>query len=76
MLITLIVLELCPRQSSKSKNEQRAIIQKLGIAELQFLSTANLLNEIYLSAKFHVVNSYSFRVMLDNVQSVKINKGQ
>jgi hypothetical protein len=64
MLISLIsyTLEFCPGQSSKCKNKQRAIIQKLGTAELRFLCTANLLNEIYLSAKFHVDNSYSLRV--------------
>jgi hypothetical protein len=60
MLIPLIVLELCPRQSSKCKNKQRAIIQKLGKADLWFLCTAHLLNEIYLHTKFHVDTSYSF----------------
>jgi hypothetical protein len=54
MLIPLIVLELCPRQSSKCKNEQRAIIKKLGKAGLLFLCTAHLLDEIYLPTKFHV----------------------
>jgi hypothetical protein len=34
MLISLIVLELCPRQKSKSKNKQRAITSKYGKAEL------------------------------------------
>jgi hypothetical protein len=63
ILIPLIVLELCPAQSSKSTNKQRAIIQNLGKEELRFLCTAILLNEIYLPTKFHVDTSYSFRVM-------------
>jgi hypothetical protein len=63
MLISLILLELCPGQSSKCKNKQRVIIQKIGMAELRFLCTAHLLNEIYLPTKFHVDNYYSFRVM-------------
>jgi RsiW-degrading membrane proteinase PrsW (M82 family) len=46
MLISLIVLELCPWQSSKCKNEQRAI-WKLVKTELCFYCTA-LLSEIYL----------------------------
>jgi hypothetical protein len=37
MLIPLIVLQLCPGQSSKCKNKQRAIIQNLGKTELRFL---------------------------------------
>jgi hypothetical protein len=63
MLISLIVLELCPGQSPKCKNEQRAIIQKLDKAELRLLCTAHQLNEIYLPIKFHIDTSYSFRVM-------------
>jgi hypothetical protein len=54
-LISLIVLELCPGQRSKSKNRQRAIIK--GKAELQFLCIAHLLDEIYLPTKFHVDTS-------------------
>jgi hypothetical protein len=51
MLLPHIVLESCPGQSSKCKNKQRAIIQKLGKAELQFLCTAYLLNgSIYLQS--------------------------
>jgi hypothetical protein len=57
MLIPLILLELCPGQSSKCKNKQRGIIQKIGKAELRFLCTAHLLNEIYLPTKFHVDTS-------------------
>jgi hypothetical protein len=53
ILISLIVSELCPGQSSKGKNEQRAITQKLGKAELGFLNTAHLPNNIYLPTKFH-----------------------
>jgi hypothetical protein len=48
MLISLIVLELCPEESSKYKNEQRGITSKLGKVELWFLCTAHLLDEIYL----------------------------
>jgi hypothetical protein len=54
MLIPLIVLELCSGQSSKSENKQRGIIKKLGKAELRFLCTAHLHNEIYLPTKIHV----------------------
>jgi hypothetical protein len=50
MLIPLIVLELFTGQSSKCKNKQRAIIQKLGKAELWSFSNAHLLNEIYLQS--------------------------
>jgi hypothetical protein len=57
MLIPVIVLELCPGQSSKGKNKQWAIIQKLGKVELWLLCTAHLLNEIYLPTKFHVDTS-------------------
>jgi hypothetical protein len=63
MLIPLILLELCPGQSSKCKNKQMGIIQKLDKAELRLLSTAHLLNEIYLPIKFYVDTSYTFRVM-------------
>jgi hypothetical protein len=51
------------RTKFKCKNNQRAIIQKLDTAELWFLCTANLLNEIYLPTGFHVDTSYSLRVM-------------
>jgi hypothetical protein len=61
MLITPIVLELCPGQTSKCKNKQRAIIQVLDKADLRFLCTAHLLNEIYLPTKIHVDTSDSFR---------------
>jgi hypothetical protein len=63
LLISLIDLEKCPGQSSKCKNEQRAITPKLGKTELWFFSAAFLLNEIYLPTQFHVDISYSFRVM-------------
>jgi hypothetical protein len=63
MLISVIVLELYPGQSSKYKNEQRAITPKLGKTELWFLCTVHLLNEMYLPTKLHVGISYSFRVV-------------
>jgi hypothetical protein len=63
MLICLIVLELCPGQSSKCKNKQKAIILKLGKVELLFFCTAHLLNEIYLPTKFYVDISCCFKVM-------------
>jgi hypothetical protein len=44
------------------KNKQRAIIQKLGKAELLFLCTAHLLNEIHLPTKGHV-DTCCFKVM-------------
>ena len=51
-------------KSSKCKNEKKkAITSKLGKAELRFLCTALLLNEIYLPTKFLVETSCSFRVM-------------
>jgi hypothetical protein len=54
MLISLIVLELCPEQSSKCKNEQRAITPKLGKTEICFFGNALLFNEIFLPTKFRV----------------------
>jgi hypothetical protein len=36
MLISLIVLEQCPGQNSKCKNEQREVTPKLGMPELWF----------------------------------------
>jgi hypothetical protein len=58
-----MVSEPFPGQSSKCKNKERAITPKLGKAELQFLCTALLSNEMYLPTKFHVDIFYSFRVM-------------
>jgi hypothetical protein len=63
ILISLIVSELCPGQSSKCKNEQRAPTSKLGKADLWFLYNALLLNEIYLHTKFHVDISCCYKVM-------------
>jgi hypothetical protein len=64
-------------RSSKCKNEQRAITSKLGKAELRFLSTALLPNEVYLPTKFHVDISNSFRVMFQTMFKVKtMNIGQ
>jgi hypothetical protein len=60
MLTSLEFLELCPGQSFKYKNKQRAITPKLGKAELWFLWTAP--NEIYLPTKFHVDTSCCFKV--------------
>jgi hypothetical protein len=57
MLISLRVLEFCSGQSSKWKIEQRVITQKSGRAELRFLYTAHLPNEIYQATKFHVDTS-------------------
>jgi len=51
------------RQYSKGKNEQRAITPKLGKAELCFLCTVLLFNEIYLPTKILVDTSCCFRVM-------------
>jgi hypothetical protein len=34
MLISLIILEFCPKQSSKYENEQRTIPPKLGKAKV------------------------------------------
>jgi hypothetical protein len=43
-----MVSELCPGQSSKCKNEQRAIATKFGKAEFKFLFTAHLPIEVHL----------------------------
>jgi hypothetical protein len=63
VLISLIILELCPGQFSKFKNEQKAITPTLCKAELRFVCTTHLHIEIYLPTKFHVDISYSFTVM-------------
>jgi len=60
LLIPYVVLELCPGQSSKCKNEQRATTPKLGKAELWFRCTTLLLNEIYQPTKCLVDTSCSF----------------
>jgi hypothetical protein len=62
MLISLIVIELCPGQSSKCSNAQRAITPKLGIIVMVFC-IAFLPNELCLPTKFHVDISYSSREM-------------
>jgi hypothetical protein len=46
--VSLLVSELCTKQSSKCKNEQRAITPKLGEAELWFFCNALLFNEFML----------------------------
>ena len=48
---------------TKYENKQRAITQKLSKQELQFMSTAFPLDEIYPPTKFHNHNKYSFRDM-------------
>jgi len=48
----------------KNSNEQRTITPKVWCQELWFLCTALLLNEIYLSIKFHVDVLHSFKVLL------------
>jgi len=47
----------------KNENEQRAITAKVCSFKLWFLCTALLLNEIYLSMKFHVDALHNFKVM-------------
>jgi hypothetical protein len=49
--IVITKLTLCTLCSGELK---QAITPKLGKAELQFLCTAYLPNEIYIPAKFHV----------------------
>ena len=55
------------RTNSMCKNEQRVITPKYSNAELQFLCSALLLNEIYLSTilptKFYVDTCFSCRIM-------------
>jgi hypothetical protein len=62
-LIPPAISELCPGQSSKSKNKQRAMNRKLGKAKIQFFFIACLSNKIYLPTQFLVDISYSLRVM-------------
>jgi hypothetical protein len=52
MLISLIYLELCHGQSSKCKNDQRAITPKFGKVKLWFLWTAHFypICSIYLQS--------------------------
>jgi hypothetical protein len=68
MLISFVLLELCPGQSLKCKNEQTP---KLGNTELWFFYNILLLNEIYLPTKFYVDISYSFRVIKYQVKHLK-----
>jgi hypothetical protein len=56
MLISPIVVELCPGQDFL-KGE---IIKKWGLSELGFFCTALIPNEIFLPTKFHVDISDSF----------------
>jgi hypothetical protein len=63
MLMSLIVLELCPGQCLQCKNEQKAITPKVCKTELWFFYTAPLHNEIYLPTRFHADTSCCFKVM-------------
>jgi hypothetical protein len=63
MRISLIILELCPGQSSKSKNKRKTVTPKLGKEELRLLPSAHLPSEIYQPTQFHIDISYTFRVM-------------
>ena len=47
------------RTKFKYENQQRAITQKLSNQELQFMSTALPLDEIYPPTKFHNHSQYS-----------------
>jgi hypothetical protein len=62
LFISMIILALCP-DNVQCQNEQRAINPKSDKAELQFLCTAHLLNEIYLPTT-SLANIYcTFRTM-------------
>jgi hypothetical protein len=54
MPIYHIFLELCQGQSSKCKNEKRAITLTISKTELLFFSTALFHNDIYLPTKLYV----------------------
>jgi len=62
MLMSWIVLKVMLGQNSRFKNKQRAITPKVWC--LEFLSTALLLNEIYLPMKFKVSSCNTFWVIL------------
>jgi hypothetical protein len=66
LLIPLVVSEYALDKLQSVKNEQRAITQKLGKAELFFCTSpvlAFLLNIMYQPTKFIVHTSYSIRVI-------------
>ena len=65
----VVVSLLCLGRSS-NVNKQRAITQKLGNAELRFLCTALLLNEINIPAEFLFYISCSFGVMFQTMLKV------
>jgi hypothetical protein len=65
MLISSIILELCPGQDFSKRGDN---------SELWFFCTALSPNEIYLPTKFRVDISYNY--VPDKIQSVKINKGR
>jgi hypothetical protein len=72
MLISLIVLELCPRQNFSIRGENL----KMRLNRVMVLSTALLLTEIYLPTMFHLDISYSFRVMFRiKFKVLKLTKG-
>jgi hypothetical protein len=73
MLISLTVSEICPRQSSKCTNEQRAITPKLSKAELcVFALHFYLMRSIYLQS-FMLISLIVSE--LCPRQSSKCNKG-
>ena len=63
-------------QLSKYENQQRAITPKILKAELWFLHTALLLNEINPCMKFEVNTSKTFGVMLRTRIKYETNKRQ
>ena len=60
----------------QTENLQRAITQKIKIAELWFMCTAFPHNVFYQCMKYQVNNFYSFQVTAWTKIKVKINKGQ
>ena len=58
------------------KKKQRAITQRLSKQELQLMSTALPLDEIYPPTKFHNHSNYSFRDMHRTKVKFEVNKGQ
>jgi hypothetical protein len=72
MLISLIVLQLCPGQDFSKRGDN----SKMRLTELWFFCIVLLLNEIYLSTMFHVDISYGFRVMFQpKFKELKLTKG-
>jgi hypothetical protein len=71
MLISLIVLELCPRQDFSKRGDNSKMELNRVMVLLQFLP-----NDVYLPTKFHVDISNNQRVMFRTKFSVKMNKGK